>query len=422
METTVFHNANILDCTGKDPYPGTVVVAGDRIQAVGPSDQVTTPRDAVSVDLEGMTLMPGLIDAHTHLGMVVADETISVENQYPGATYALYVAQRIEECLMSGFTTVRDAGMTDWTFKLAVERGLIPGPRMFVSNAFISQTGGHGDLRLRHDRSPSHPPHRLMPCPAICDGEDQVRHVVREQIRTGADQIKVMAGGGVMSPTDAVDVPQFTVEELAAAVYEAKAVKKYVMAHVFTPEGINNCAQAGVTSVEHGTFLDEESAALMRQHSMYLVPTLSIVRLISQRVERGELPDFVADKLPLVRDSAPEAVRIAMDAGVAIASGSDVYGPNAPNRGWEVELKAGIMGPMASIISATRTNAELLGMQEHLGTLEAGKIADLIAVKGNPLDDGSLLKDANNVEMVVQAGRVVKGSNGILRLRWERLA
>ena len=135
--------------------------------------------------------------------------------------------------------------------------------------------------------------------------------MVREQLRTGADQIKVMAGGGVMSPTDAVDVPQFTVEELAAAAYEAKAVKKYVMAHVFTPEGIINCAQAGVASVEHGTFLDEESAEVMRQHQMYLVPTLSVVGLISQRMERGELPGFVAEKLPLVRDSAPEAVRIA---------------------------------------------------------------------------------------------------------------
>jgi len=410
METTVFHNANVLDCTGRDPYHGTVVVAEDRIQAVGPADQVSTPRDAMSVDLQGMTLMPGLIDAHTHLGMVVSDETVSAEDLHPGATYALYVAQRIEECLMSGFTTVRDAGMTDWSFKHAVERGLVPGPRMFVSNAFISQTGGHGDLRHRHDRGPSRPPHRLMPRPAICDGEAQVRHMVREQLRTGADQIKVMAGGGVMSPTDAVDVPQFTVEELAVAAYEAKAVKKYVMAHVFTPEGIINCAQAGVTSVEHGTFLDEESAEIMRQHQMYLVPTLSVVGLISQRVDEGGLPDFVAEKLPLVRDSAPEAVRIALEAGVAIASGSDVYGPNATNRGWEIELKAEIMGPMASIISATRTNAQLLGMQDHLGTLEAGKIADLIAVKGNPLEDVSLLKDASNVAMVIQAGRVVKDS------------
>ena len=212
-----------------------------------------------------------------------------------------------------------------------------------------------------------------------------------------------------MSPTDALDVPQFTVEELAAAVYEAKAVKKYVMAHVFTPEGINNCAQAGVASVEHGTFLDEESAAMMRQQGMYLVPTLSIVKLISQRVEEGGLPDFVAEKLPLVRESAPEAVRIAMEAGVAIASGSDVYGPNAPNRAWEIELKAQIMGPMAAIISATKTNAQLLGMQDHLGTLEAGKIADLIAVSGNPLEDVSLLKEAAKVKMVVQGGLVVKG-------------
>ena len=210
------------------------------------------------------------------------------------------------------------------------------------------------------------------------------------------------------SPTDAVDVPQFTVEELAAAVYEAKAVNKHVMAHVFTPEGISNCAQAGVTTVEHGTFLDEESAAMMRQQGMYLVPTLSIVKLISQRVEEGGLPDFVAEKLPPVRESAPEAVRIAMEAGVAIASGSDVYGPNAPNRAWEIELKANIMGPMAAIISATRTNAQLLGMQDHLGTIEAGKIADLIAIKGNPLDDVSLLKDSRRIMMVMQSGSSVK--------------
>jgi len=126
METTVFQNANVLDCTGKDPYPGTVVVAGDRIQAVGPSDQISPPRDASSIDLDGMTLMPGLIDAHTHLGMLVADETVSVEDRHPGATYAFYVARQIKECLISGFTTVRDAGMTDWNFKHPVERGHIP--------------------------------------------------------------------------------------------------------------------------------------------------------------------------------------------------------------------------------------------------------------------------------------------------------
>ena len=184
------------------------------------------------------------------------------------------------------------------------------------------------------------------------------------------------------------------------------------MAHVFTPEGIRNCAHAGVASVEHGTFMTEASAEMMRQQGMYLVPTLSVVRMISQRVEEGKLPDFVAEKLPLVRDSAPEAVRIALEAGVAIASGSDVYGPGAPNRGWEIELKAEIIGPMAAIISATRTNAQILGMQDHLGTIEAGKIADLIAISGDPLEDVALLKDATNVKMVIQAGRVVKDANG----------
>lgn len=413
MKTTVFHNANILDCTGNDPYPGIVVVVGDRIQAVGPSDQVSTPRDAVAIDLGGMTLMPGLIDAHTHLGMVIPDETKNVEDYHPGATYPLLVAQQIEDCLMSGFTTIRDAGMMDWSFKLAVERGLIKGPRMYVANAYVSQTGGHGDLRHRHNHGPSRPPHRLMPTPAVCDGVDEVRRAVREQLRCGADQIKVMAGGGVGSPTDAVDVPQFTVEELAAAVYEAKAVKKHVMAHVFVPEGIKNCAIAGVATVEHGIFLDEESAAIMRQHHMYMVPTLSVVEMMRRRAETGDVPEFVRKKLPLVKSAAPEAVRIAMEAGVAIASGSDVFGTGAVSRGWEIELKAEIMGPMAAIISATRTNAQLLGMHDHLGTLEVGKIADMIAVRGNPLEEVSLLKDASNVEMVIQAGRVLRdGARG----------
>ena len=168
METTVFHNANVLDCTGRDPYLGTVVVTGDRIQAAGPADQVSTPRDAKSFDLSGMTLMPGLIDAHAHVALM-GGHMGGFEADYPGAIFPLEVAKNIEDYLMHGFTTIRDAGGCDWSFKLAVQRGLIRGPRMFVSNSFISQTGGHGDLRQRHDHSPPAHEHPLLAAAVIAD-------------------------------------------------------------------------------------------------------------------------------------------------------------------------------------------------------------------------------------------------------------
>ncbi len=250
LETIVLQNATIFDGTGREPYgPGTVVVADGRIQAVGLASQVSVPRDAQVLDLEGKTVMPGLIVAHTHVGSVENSFLTNFEDNHPGAIYAYSVARSIKEALMLGYTTIRDAGGCDYSFKLAVERGIIPGPRIFTSQAFISQTGGHGDMRQRHDRSEPKVNHRLFPRPAICDGVPQVRYFAREQLRTGADQLKVMAGGGAASPTDPLDAPQFTVEELAAAVYEARVVKKPVMAHVYVPEGIKNCVAAGFRSI-----------------------------------------------------------------------------------------------------------------------------------------------------------------------------
>ena len=218
-DTVVFQNAIIFDSTGREPYgPGTVVVEGERITAVEPAAQVSAPRDARVIDAEGHTVMPGLIDAHTHVGAVDNSFGANFEDNHPGAIYAYSVARILRETLMAGFTTIRDAGGCDYSFKMAVESGMIPGPRIFTSQAYISQTGGHGDMRQRHDRSEPRALHRLQPRPSICDGVPQVRQAAREQLRTGADQLKVMAGGGAASPTDPLDSPQFTVEEIAAAV------------------------------------------------------------------------------------------------------------------------------------------------------------------------------------------------------------
>lgn len=406
-ETIVFQNANIIDCTGKDPFTGTVVVSDNRIKNVGPVNQITTPRGATVFDLTGKSLLPGLIDAHTHIAIV--DTRFFAQNvDYPGAIYPYAVAQNLKSTLHSGFTTIRDAGGCDWSFKLAVERGMIPGPRMFISCAFLSQTGGHGDFRERHDRDPHESYHSIMPTPAICDGVDQVRHAAREQLRTGADQIKIMAGGGAASPTDPLDATQFTLEEIAAAVYEAKVVKKPVMAHVYIPEGIKNCVDAGVRSIEHGNFLDEESAFMMKEKGMFLVPTLSAYDIMSRLGKEQGNSQVVIDKINYAKGAAPQGVELADSVGVSIASGADVFGVNADKKALEIVLKAEIIGPLKALISATRTNAELVGMGDDLGTIETSKVADLIVVNGDPLEDIGILQDEKSISIVMQEGKIVK--------------
>ena len=408
-DTLVLQNATIFDSTGRDSYgPGTVIVTGDRISAVGLSGQVAVPRDAKPIDASGHTVMPGLIDAHTHVGAVDNSFGANYEDNHPGAIYAFSVARILRETLMAGFTTIRDAGGCDYSFKLAVQSGMIPGPRIFTSQAYISQTGGHGDMRQRHDRSEPRPLHRLQPQPAICDGVPQVRQAAREQLRTGADQLKVMAGGGAASPTDPLDSPQFTVEEIAAAVYEARAVKKKVMAHVYVPEGIKNCVEAGVHSIEHGNFLDEEGASLMKENQMYLVPTLTVFELIAERGREHGISELTIEKINFARAAGRQGVEIAMAAGVNIASGADLFGQNYGLRAVELALKADIMGPVESLVSATRTNAEMLERSDEIGTLEPGKLADLIMVRGNPVDDITVLQDASNIPLVIQSGRIVK--------------
>ena len=217
-----------------------------------------------------------------------------------------------------------------------------------------------------------------------------------------------MAGGGAASPTDPLDSPQFTVEEIAAAVYEARAVKKQVMAHVYVPEGIKNCVEAGVHSIEHGNFLDEEGASLMRENGMYLVPTLTVFELIAERGREQGISELTIEKITLPGARGRQSVEIAMAAGVNIASGADLFGQNYGLKAVELELKANVMGPMASLISATRTNAELIERSDEIGTLEPGKLADVIMVRGNPVADITILQDAGNIPLVMQGGRVVK--------------
>jgi imidazolonepropionase-like amidohydrolase len=403
MTSLLFEDATLIDCTGADAKPHTsVLVEHGRITRIGAAGSIAPPDGARRIDCGGRTLMPGLTDAHVHLGLVAAGANPPPESH---VSYVAKVFENIRIALDEGFTTVRDAGNLDPAYALAVEQGQIVGPRILPAGSFLSQTGGHGDQRFRfHEHGePSIP--GLVAHSEIVDGVDAVRAAARRQIRRGATQVKLMASGGIMSPNDPLESLQFTVEEMAAAVHEAESFGKYVMAHCWTPGAMNNALEAGVRSLEHGALIDTATAKRMAAQDAYLVPTIVILEVLARS---DNIPEFSRSKLELVRSAAAGSVGIARDAGVRIGSGSDLLGPRQSRRASEIAEKASLIGPMDAIISATRTNAELFRLEDRIGTVDAGKEADLILVDGDPLADIGCLVDARNVKMVVQRGEIVK--------------
>lgn len=403
MTALLFEDATLLDCTGRDPQPHMSVFCDDgRIVRVGAAGTIIGPGDVRTIDCAGRTLMPGLTDAHVHFGLTNRTESDAPESY---VSYVMKVAENVRLALDEGFTTVRDAGGLDPAYALAVAEGQIAGPRILPSGSFLSQTGGHGDHRPRFDDRLDVSVPGLVAHPEIVDGADEVRRAARRQIRRGATQVKVFASGGVMSPTDPLDSLQLSVEEMAAAVEVARSFNTYVMAHCHTSGAMNNALAAGIRSIEHGSILTEETARRMKEQDAYLVPTVVILELLARM---STLPDVSRAKLEMVRGETAGSVRIAMDAGVRIGSGSDLLGPRQARRSGEIVEKAKHMGAMAALISATRANAALFRLEDHIGTIEEGKDADLIVVAGNPVDDVAVLMDAANIPVVVQRGRVVK--------------
>ncbi|MGI8552672.1 MAG: amidohydrolase family protein [Dehalococcoidia bacterium] len=404
-----FEHALLLDCTGADPRGDMVVVIeGERIQRIGPSGSFGLPLGTTVIDCQGRTLMPGLTDAHVHLSAIEMHMTDNLRQ--PAPVVALRIAAEIEATLQAGFTTVRDAGGLPWGYKEAVRLGLIDGPDLLISGGFLSQTGGHADHRVRTDVSAPSQDNQVYAQAFIVDGPDQVRWATRENLRRGSDQIKVMANGGAMSPNDEMTSTQFTVEELRAAVQEAKAAGTYVLAHTYTPQSMQNCIEAGVRSLEHGNFLDEPTAALIKQTGTYLVPTIVTYEQIAARGAAEGVGEKQIAKIRQGLAGAFEALEIAVRTGVTIASGSDLLGAMQPLKAREPVLKARVMGPMAALIATTRTNARLFRMEDEIGTIEPGKRADLIVIDGDPTTDIECVADASRIQVVIKHGHICKNS------------
>jgi len=398
----VVRGGTIIDGTGADPFDGDVVVNANLITSVG-RGAAPGSEDTV-LDADGLTVLPGLIDAHSHFGLVGFHG-----DPPPLAVTAARIFRNCELAIDGGFTTVRDCGGVDGGLVRAIELGVIEGPRLFPSGPILCQTGGHGDF------TPPFSPHShvesapgLVQPAMVCDGPEQVRVAARTAFRRGATQIKVCVSGGVVSLTDRLEDTQFTVEELKAAVEEADARETYVTAHAHNVRGIRNGLEAGVRCFEHGTFLDAETATAIAEAGARLVPTLAVARLMSEEWEAWGLPSDVASRIEGIEEAMSGAVKLAYDAGVVMGSGSDLIGPEQRRRGLELTLKARIIGAMEAIVSATHTNARIMGAEDRLGSLEPGKLGDLIALRGDPLADPELFDDPDAVVLVVKDGNVLR--------------
>jgi imidazolonepropionase-like amidohydrolase len=359
-----------------------------------------------------LTVLPGLIDCHVHL--MAAPQSLQQRLLTP---YSLSVAQALvhaRETLAAGVTTVRDAGGTPRGVKLAIEQGLFPGPRVRVSVSGLSQTGGHGDqtmpsgvdLRLG---APDHPqPEHPW---TVVDGVEGVRRATREVIRAGADQVKLITSGGVMSAGSEPGATGFAPEEIAAIVYEARAAGKTTMAHAQAQQGIRNAVEGGVDSIEHGIYLDEEVLALMKSRGTYLVPTLVAPLWVIRRAEAdaSAVPPYAVRKAREVKEAHVASFRMAVAAGVRVAMGTDSgVGPHGTNaEELQLMVEAG-MSPMAALVAATKTAAECLTLGAVTGTLQPGKRADLLAVDGDPLGDVALLRDRERLRLIMKDGAAFK--------------
>ena len=403
MAVTLFRNLRLFDGLADSLAEDMeILVEGERIKEV--ADRPITASGARVVDCGGRTLMPGLIDAHIHAYGVDAD--LGRLDFLPRSLQALRAAERLKDSLKRGFTTVRDAGGADWGLKIAVDTGLIPGPRLFHPGRALSPTGGHGDMRpnifLEQFCGCCAPSQAIA---VIADGVDEVRKAVRAELKRGAHAIKIMASGGVASPSDPIYALQYSDEEIACAVWEAKAWRSYVLAHAYTPESISRAVRLGVRSIEHANLIDAPTAALMAERGAFAVPTLVTYEALADEGPALGMPEASMKKLADVRDAGLGSLEILKNAGVRMAFGTDLLAEMHRRQSDEFVIRRQVLPAAEVLRQATSTCAALLMQDDQLGVVKAGALADLILVDGDPIADiGVLTGQGERIPFVMKGG------------------
>ncbi|HOI40605.1 MAG TPA: amidohydrolase family protein [Methanobacterium sp.] len=403
----LIHNGTLIDGNGGEPVENAAVLIKDRtILDIGQKDSVKVPDGEIKrLDAQGGFILPGFIDCHVHMMF----NGFRFENPLytPLSLYFYEAVRNLEKTLETGVTTARDAGMADYGVKMAVEEGLIIGPRLQISVMPLSITGGHFDLQLKSGKTvkTSYPG---LP-ESVCDGPEEVRKRVREVLRAGAEVVKVMVTGGVISANDSPEHPQFTREELRIIVEEASYRNLPVMAHAHGSSGVKNALNAGIKSIEHGTYLDEECIQLLLENDAWLVATQLAHWSNLELLEDGELPDFSQEDARKVAMNSHKSMKKAYQAGVKIVMGTDSgiapHGQNLRELGYLCDIG---MTPMEAIQAGTKNAAELVGMDKKIGTLEKGKLADVIISQSDPIKDIKSLGSHENIVLVMKEGKVFK--------------
>ena len=406
--TIAIRAGTLIDGTGAAPVRNAVIlVQGDRITAVGAG--VAIPAGATVIDLSAATVLPGFLDAHVHLtGRIIGDG----DWQHDGLTespaeHALHGALHAQQTLEAGFTTVRNLGageFADVALRNAIAAGWVPGPRILAAGVSFGINGGHCDGSAGF--WPGSPVSAGTIATGAADGADEIREAVRYNAKHGADVIKICATGGVLSPTDSVGVQQYTEEEMRVVVETAHMAERRVAAHAHGTAGIKAAVRAGVTSIEHGSILDAEAVQLMKERGTWLVPTLMAGEQVGRLAREGRLPPAIAAKALAIAPRMESSFRMAVRGGVKVALGTDAgVFPHGRN-GHEFTLMVGFgMTPMQAIQAGTLNAATLLGVDASVGSLAVGKVADIVAVRGDPLQTIALLE---RVDFVMKGGIVFK--------------